>query len=68
MLFRSKHANFIVNKGGATSENVLELMAKMKNAVKEKFGIELMPEQIFLGNMSEKEEKLWNIIYKKIQK
>lgn len=63
-----KHANFIVNKGGATSEDVLELMAKMKNAVKEKFGIELMPEQIFLGNMSEKEEKLWNIIYKKIQK
>ena len=63
-----KHANFIVNRGGATSEDVLELMAKMKNAVKEKFGIELMPEQIFLGNMSEKEEKLWNILYKKSQK
>lgn len=62
------HANFIVNKGGATSEDVLELMVKMKNAVKEKFDVELIPEQIFLGNMSEKEEKLCKILYKKIQK
>lgn len=63
-----KHANFIVNKGGATSEDVLELMVKMKNAVKDKFNIELIPEQIFLGDMSEKEEELCNILYKKSQK
>lgn len=63
-----KHANFIVNKGGATSEDVLELMVKMHDKVKEMFTIELIPEQIFLGDMSEKEEKLCNILYKKIQK
>lgn len=64
-----KHANFIVNKGGATSEDVLELMVKMKNAVKNKFNIDLTPEQIFLGDMSEKEEELCNILYKtKMQK
>lgn len=59
-----KHANFIVNKGGATSEDVLELMVKMRNQVKDMFTIELIPEQIFLGDMSEKEEKLCNILYK----
>lgn len=63
-----KHANFIVNKGDATSEDVLELMVKMHDKVKEMFTIELIPEQIFLGDMSEKEEKLCNILYKKIQK
>ncbi len=63
-----KHANFIVNKGGAASEDVLELMVKMKNKVKEMFTIDLIPEQIFLGNMSEKEEELCSILYKKNQK
>ncbi len=63
-----KHANFIVNKGNATSEEVLELMVKMHNAVKEMFTIELTPEQIFIGTMTEKEEELCNILYKKIQK
>lgn len=63
-----KHANFIVNKGGATSEDVLELMVMMRNKVKEMFNIELIPEQIFLGDMSEKEEELCNILYQKSQK
>lgn len=63
-----KHANFIVNKGNATSEEVLDLMVKMHNAVKEMFTIELVPEQIFIGTMTEKEEELCNILYKKIQK
>jgi UDP-N-acetylmuramate dehydrogenase len=38
------HANVIVNTGGATAEDVKRLMEEMKNAVKEKFGIELQPE------------------------
>ena len=58
------HANFIVNKGGATSEDVLELMFKMYNAVKEMYTIELTPEQIFIGNKTKKEEELCNILYK----
>jgi UDP-N-acetylmuramate dehydrogenase len=35
------HANFIVNKGGATSQDVLSLATEVKSAVKEQTGIEL---------------------------
>ena len=63
-----KHANFIVNKGNATSEDVLELMAKMFTAVKENYKIELIPEIIFIGDKTTKEEELCKILYQKIQK
>ena len=56
------HANFIVNKGEATSEDILTLMIMMYNAVKKQYTIELKPEIIFLGDKTEKEEKLWNIL------
>ncbi len=59
-----KHANFIVNKGNATSEDVLELMVKMFNAVKDMYTIELTPEQIYIGDKTEKEEELCNILYR----
>lgn len=62
------HANFIVNKGEATSADILDLMLKMYTSVKEMFTIELVPEIIFIGEKSEKEEKICNIIYQKIQK
>ena len=64
----NNHANFIVNKGNARSEDVLELMVKMFNAVKEKFTIELYPEVIYVGDKTKKEEELWNILYKKTRK
>jgi len=35
------HANFIVNRGGATAQDVLELARHIKTTVKEKTGIEL---------------------------
>jgi UDP-N-acetylmuramate dehydrogenase len=35
------HANFIVNKEGATSKDILELAACVRNAVKEKTGVEM---------------------------
>jgi UDP-N-acetylmuramate dehydrogenase len=35
------HANFIVNKGGATSKDVLELASDVKKTVKERTGIDL---------------------------
>ena len=57
------HANFIVNKGDATSEDILTLMVMMYNAVKNQYTIELKPEIIFIGNITEKEEELWNIMY-----
>lgn len=63
-----KHANFIVNKGLATSEDVLELMVKMFTAVKNAYRIELKPEIIFIGNKTKKEEELCKILYQKMQK
>jgi UDP-N-acetylmuramate dehydrogenase len=39
-----KHANFIVNQGGATCADVVALMARVRDAVKAKHGIELTPE------------------------
>ena len=63
-----KHANFIVNKGGATSEDVLNLMVQMRNLVKKEFTIELEPEVIYIGNRNQKEVELCKMLYKKIQK
>lgn len=60
----TKHANFIVNKGQATSEDVLEMMVRMFNAVKDMYTIELKPEVIFIGDKTKKEEELCNILYK----
>ena len=63
-----KHANFIINKGNAQSEDILTLMVMMYNAVKNQYTIELNPEIIYIGDMTEKEEELWNILYQKKQK
>ena len=57
------HANFIINKGEATSEDILTLMVMMYNAVKNQYTIELTPEIMFIGDKSKKEEELWNILY-----
>ncbi len=42
------HANFFMNKGGATAEDVLGLAEKVKAEVKQRFGIELEQEVIYL--------------------
>lgn len=39
-----RHANVIINAGGATAQDVLELMLRMQTAVAERFSIELVPE------------------------
>ena len=63
-----RHANFIINKGDATSEDVLELMVKMYTAVRDIYTIELKPEIIYIGDKTGKEEELCNILYKKMIK
>lgn len=57
------HANFIVNTGDATSEDVLELMLKMYEEVKNKYTFELAPEIKFFGVKSKREEEICNILY-----
>ena len=44
-----RHANVIVNTGGARAEDVLALMRAMRDAVLERFGVTLSPEVELLG-------------------
>lgn len=44
-----RHANIIVNTGHATANDVLALAAKMRDAVRDRFGVELEPEVRFVG-------------------
>ncbi len=43
------HANFINNIGGATARDVAILLARVRRAVHEKFGVELQPEVHLVG-------------------
>jgi UDP-N-acetylmuramate dehydrogenase len=45
----TRHANVIVNRGGATSADVLALMERMRREVADRFGVTLSPEVEFLG-------------------
>ena len=45
----TKHAGFIVNVGGATAKDVLELMNKIKTQLKEKFNVEIEEEIQIIG-------------------
>ena len=49
--FSAKHANFVENSDGASTEDVLELMAEGRRRVHAKFGIELEPEVQVLGEV-----------------
>lgn len=42
------HANFILNKGGATSADILGLAALVENEVKKRFGVELEREVMYV--------------------
>ena len=44
-----RHANVIVNRGGARAADVLALMKQMRDSVREKFGVALTPEVELLG-------------------
>jgi UDP-N-acetylmuramate dehydrogenase len=43
------HANFIVNRGGASASDVACLLARVRRAVAERFGVELELEVHFVG-------------------
>jgi UDP-N-acetylmuramate dehydrogenase len=49
--FSEKHANFVENSGGATTADVLELMAAGRHRVHERFGVALEPEVQLLGEV-----------------
>jgi UDP-N-acetylmuramate dehydrogenase len=43
------HANFIVNPGGASASQIRELIERCKRGVRDRFGVELREEVIYLG-------------------
>ena len=45
----TKHAGFIVNVGSASASDYLELISHIQNTVKTKFGVDLEPEVIIIG-------------------
>ena len=48
-MISTKHANYIVNTGGATARDVLELINLARTMVKERTGIEMQPEVKVVG-------------------
>lgn len=45
----SKHTLAIVNRGGARAEDLLTLAKTIRRGVKDKFGVRLVPEPVFVG-------------------
>lgn len=45
----SRHTLAIVNRGGASARDVLELMREIQSGVHRYFGVELQPEPLFVG-------------------
>jgi UDP-N-acetylmuramate--alanine ligase len=43
------HANFVINSGGATSADVLELVRRVRAAVRQSKGVDLEPEVLLYG-------------------
>lgn len=44
-----KHANFIVNRGNATAQDVLDLMEKVMKIIHEQYHVQLVPEVLVVG-------------------
>jgi len=57
-----KHCNFIVNNGKATSVDYTNIVFEIHKKVKEKFGVKLTPEIIYIGKMTKEEEEKWKIL------
>lgn len=46
-----KHAGFLINRGGATCDEVLELCQHVQKAVRDRFGVQLEREVQFIGRL-----------------
>ncbi len=45
----SKHTLAIINRGGASARDILDLMREIQSGVKSTFGVDLKPEPVFVG-------------------
>lgn len=53
-----RHANFIINQGGATADDVIRLIEHIRSKVNAKYGIELQSEVRIVGEETGKKESL----------
>lgn len=54
------HANFVINLGGATSNDVTSLLKRMQETVYNKFDLRLSPEWKTLGTFTDSEKEVWS--------
>lgn len=54
------HANFVINLGGASTKEVIQLLKRMQDTVQEKHGLRLHPEWKTLGTFSDNIGEIWN--------
>lgn len=47
-----RHANFLVNAGGATAADIRSLAAEVRRRVRDRFGVELQEEVLYVGEWS----------------
>ena len=47
-MFSEKHCNFIINTGGATANDIIQLIQTAKQRVKDKFGINIVEEVVII--------------------
>jgi UDP-N-acetylmuramate dehydrogenase len=59
MAISPRHANFIINLGHGTSLDLLQLMCRMKQAIKQHYGFNIVPENKLLGDITPEEAQLW---------
>ncbi len=45
-----KHCGFVINAGNALAADIMDVIWEVQRRVKERFGVELEPEIVFLGN------------------
>jgi UDP-N-acetylmuramate dehydrogenase len=58
------HCNFIINKGDGNSVDYTNLIFEIYEKVKEEYNVELTPEIVFIGDMTESEKEKWQILKK----
>ena len=54
------HANFVINLGGATSQDITSLLREMQDTVYRKFEIRMHPEWKRLGKFTKEELEVWS--------
>jgi UDP-N-acetylmuramate dehydrogenase len=55
-----KHALALVNRGGASAQDIVELMLRIQQQVQDLFGVELRPEPVFVGEFRKFPEQFTN--------